>query len=317
LTIKLVLKKFLWLITNRNFILLLSIILGLSIRNIGDWVKNLTVPALAIVMVVSLTRISFKSFANAKLVLKSTLYTILFNFVIFGAVMMALARFLIKDNDLWIGFVILATAPPGVAIAPFARIIGADEKFSVIGMVGAYIASLVLIPLAGFVFVGKSFIQPLNLLIVFAELIIAPMLISQVLVKLKLEKHISKARGAIVNWGLFVVIFAVVSLNRDVFFRDFKTLAMISLICVTSIFGLWVLTNFILRKLKFKDEIRKSLILAATIKNSGFAAASALALFGVKASLPGAILSVFLIIFLILIGLKPKEKPENKPVKNL
>ena len=194
-------KKFLWLITNRNFILLLSIVLGLSIRNMGDWVKNLTVPALAIVMVVSLTRISFKSFANVRLVLKSTLYTILFNFVIFGAVMMVLARFLIKDNDLWIGFVILATAPPGVAIAPFARIISADEKFSVIGMVGAYIASLLLIPLAGFVFVGKSFIQPLNLLIVFAELIIAPMLISQVLVRLKLEKHISKFRGAIVNWG--------------------------------------------------------------------------------------------------------------------
>ena len=310
-------KKFLWLITNRNFILLLSIVLGLSITDIGDWVKNLTVPALAIVMVVSLTRISFKSFANAKLVLKSTLYTILFNFVIFGAVMMVLARFLIKDNDLWIGFVILATAPPGVAIAPFARIIGADEKFSVIGMVGAYIASLLLIPLAGFIFVGKSFIQPLNLLIVFAELIIAPMLISQVLVKLKLEKHIIKVRGAIVNWGLFVVIFAVVSLNREVFFRDFKTLAMISLICIITIFGLWLIVNSVLRKLKFTDETRKSLVLAATIKNSGFAAASALALFGEKASLPGAILSVFLIIFLILIGLSPRKKPQNKTDKML
>ncbi len=306
--IKQIFKKFLWLITNRNFILLLSIILGLSIRSMGDWVKNLTVPALAIVMVVSLTQISFKSFTGAKIVLRSTLYTILFNFVIFGAIMMALAWFLIKDNDLWIGFVILATAPPGVAIAPFARITGADEKFSIIGMVGAYIASLLLIPLAGFVFVGKSFIQPLNLLIVFAELIIAPMIISQILVKFKLEKHINKARGAIVNWGLFVVIFAVISLNRYVFFRDFRTLAMISLICVITVFGLWFLTNFILKKLKFKDDTRKSLVLAATIKNNGFAAASALALFGERASLPGAVLSVILIIFLILIGLKPKGK---------
>jgi bile acid:Na+ symporter, BASS family len=312
-----VLKKLLWLVTNRNFILLLAIVLGLSIRNMGDWVKNLTVPALAIVMVVSLTRISFKSFANAGIVLKSTFYTILFNFVIFGAVMMALARFLIKDNDLWIGFVILATAPPGVAIAPFARITGADEKFSVIGMVGAYIASLLLIPLAGFVFVGKSFIQPLNLLIVFAELIIAPMLISQLLVKLNLEKYISKARGAVVNWGLFVVIFAVVSLNRDIFFRDFRTLAIISLICIITVFGLWVLINFILKKLKIKDEIRKSLVLAATIKNNGFAAATALALFGEKASLPGAILSVVLIIFLVLIGLKPKTMPDDKPGKTV
>jgi bile acid:Na+ symporter, BASS family len=307
------LKKFLRLITNRNFILLLSIVLGLLVRHIGDWVKNLTVPALAIVMVVSLTQISLKSLTNTRLVIKSTLYTILFNFVIFGAIMLLMARFLIKDNDLWIGFVILATAPPGVAIAPFAYIIGGDEKFSVTGMVGAYIASLFLIPFAGLIFIGKNFIQPLNLLIVFVELIIAPIIISQVLVKFKLEKHIAKWRGAIVNWGLFVVIFAVVSLNRAVFFRDFKTLATISLICIVSIFGLWLLTNFVLRKLKFTDEVRKSLVLAATIKNSGFAAASALALFGEKASLPGAILSVYLIIFLILIGLKPRKKPKRDP----
>ena len=306
-------KKFLWLVTNRNFILLLSIVLGLLVRNIGDWVKNLTVAALAIVMVVSLTRISLRSLVNARLVIKSTLYTILFNFAIFGAVMLMLAWFLIRDSDLWIGFVILATAPPGVAIAPFAHIVGGDENFSVIGMVGACVASLFLIPLAGLVFVGKNFIQPLNILIVFVELIIAPMIISQILVKFKLEKHISKWRGAIVNWGLFVVIFAVVSLNRDVFFRDFRTLGTISLICFITIFGLWLLTNFVLRKLKFTDKIRKSLVLAATIKNSGFAAASALALFGEKASLPGAILSVFLIIFLILIGLKPRKKLQNEP----
>ena len=48
-------------------------------------------------------------------------------------------------------------------------------------------------------------------------------------------------------------------------------------------------------------------------KEGGFAAASALALFGEKASLPGAILSVFLIIFLILIGLKPRKKMQNEP----
>lgn len=304
-------KKFLRLITNRNFILILAIVLGLLIRNIGDWIKNLTIPALAIVMIVSLTRLSLKSLVNTRLVIKATIYTILFNFVIFGAVMMVLAWFLIRDTDLWIGFVILATAPPGVAIAPFAYIIGGDEKFSVIGMVGAYIASLFLIPLAGFIFIGKNFIQPLNLLLIFIELIIAPMIISQILVKFRLEKHIIKWRGAIVNWGLFVVIFAVVSLNRDVFFRDFKTLAIISLICIVTIFGMWLLTNFILKKLKFAEEIRKSLVLAATIKNSGFAAASALALFGERASLPGAILSIFLIIFLILICLKPQKKLQD------
>ncbi len=304
-------KKILWLMTNRNFILVLSIALGLLAGDIGDWVKYLTIPALAIVMVVSLTRISLKSFLHFRTVIKPTLYTILFNFVIFGAVMLILARFLIDDKDIWIGFVILAIAPPGVAIAPFAYIIGGDEKFSIIGMVGAYIASLILIPLAGWVLIGRDFVQPLNLLLIFIELIIAPMIISQLLVKFKLENHIVRWRGAIVNWGLFVVIFAVVSLNREVFFKDFKTLGTISLISFVTIFGLWLAVNVILKKFRFRDDVRKSLVLAATIKNSGFAAASALALFGEKASLPGAIMSIFLIIFLVLIGLKPSKNPSN------
>jgi BASS family bile acid:Na+ symporter len=301
------LKRFIAIITNRNLILLLAIVLGLSLKTLS-WVRHLTVPALAIVMIVSLTQVSFKEFLSAKKIIMPSLYTILFNYVIFGAVMLLLAWLLIDDRQLWIGFVILASAPPGVAIAPFAYIIGADEKYSIIGMVGAYIASLALIPLAGFIFIGRNFASPLDIFIIFVELIIAPMIISQVLVKLRLDKHLLKWRGAIVNWGLFVVIFAVVSLNRDVFFRDIKTLLIISLISVVSVFGLWGAVNLVLKKLKIKTGIRKSLVLAATIKNSGFAAATALALFGEKASLPGAILSIFLIIFFIIIGFEKKKK---------
>lgn len=294
-------------INNRNFILLLALVLGLSIKNIGSWIKHATIPALAIVMIVSLTQFSFRSFLSFKAFIKPVLYTILFSYFIFGAVMLGLAHFLITDKNLWIGFVILASAPPGVAVVPFSYIIGADDKFSLFGMVGAYIASLVLIPLAGIIFIGQNFVKPLDLIIVFIELIIAPIIISQIIVKFKLEKHISRWRGAIVNWGLFIVIFAVVVLNRDVFFKDFKLLGIISLISVVSIFGLWIFTNFILKKLKFDNRIIKSLILAAAIKNSGFASATALSLFGEKASLPGAIFSIFLVIFLIVIGLPLKK----------
>jgi len=306
-----VLKFTLKIINNRNFILPLSLVLGLLIRDIGSWIKYLTIPALAVVMIASLTQISFKTFFKFRELLKPVLYTILFNYFIFGAVMLVLAWFLVPDRQLWIGFVILASAPPGVAIAPFAYIIGGDEKFSIIGMVGAYIAAVALIPLAGIIFVGQNFIQPLNLFLIIIELIIAPMIISQILIKFKMDKYISKRRGAIINWGLFVVIFAVVALNREVFFKDFKTLGIISLISVVSVFGLWISTGFILKKLRFNERLRKSLILAATIKNSGFAAATALALFGEKASLPGAILSVFLVIFLIVIGIPPKKSQKE------
>ncbi len=295
-------------LTNRYFIFILSIVLGLTIRNIPEWIKHFTVPALAIVMIVSLTQISLKSFLDIKVITKPILYSILFNYIIFGVVMLALARFLIIDRDFWVGFVILAVAPPGVAIAPFAYIIGGNEKFSIIGVVGAYIAALVIIPVAGIIFIGKSFVQPLNIVILFVELIIAPLIISQLLVKFKLDRHVLRWRGAIVNWGLFVVIFAVISLNREIFFSDLKTLGLISLVAAVTVFGLWLVIGFVLKKLRFREDIRRSLILMAIIKNSGFAAATALTLFGVKSSLPGAIFSIFLIIFLLVIPLPFKKR---------
>jgi BASS family bile acid:Na+ symporter len=226
--------------------------------------------------------------------------------------MLVMVYFLIDDKMLQTGFVVLATAPPGVAIAPFAYITGADEKFSIFGMVGAYIASLILIPLCSLIFIGREFVNFGQLILIFAELIVAPMIIAQILVKFRMEKYIIRWRGAIVNWGLFIVIFAVIYLNKSVIFKDFKSLGIISLISLITISLMWALTALLLKRAKIQDKLRKSFILAAVIKNSGFSAAAALSLFGEKASLPSAIFSVFLIIFLILISIKKDRKSERK-----
>jgi BASS family bile acid:Na+ symporter len=306
------LKKIISIIKNRNFIFVLSIVLGLVISNVPEWIKYLTVPALAIVMTVSLSQIPLQNFLDVKKITRPVLYSLLFNYLIFGVVMLVMARFLISDRELWIGFVILAVAPPGVAIPPFTYIIGGDEKFSIVGLVGAYIASLGLIPIAGLVFIGRNFVKPLDLIILFLELIAAPLVVSQLLIKFKIAKYVTRWRGPIVNWGLFIVIFVVISLNREIFFSDFRTVALLSLISAITIFGLWLLLSIVLKKLRFKESVRRSLILMGIIKNSGFAAATALALFGYRTSLPGAIFSIFLIIFLIIIPVAFKKKNAGK-----
>lgn len=293
---------------NRNFILLLAFILGLLIGNkIGIWIKYLTVPALAIIMIASFTQFPFKIFLDYRSLLKPALYSIFFSYFINGAVILALSWFLIHDKQLWIGFIILAASPPGVAIPPFARITGGDEKFTIIGMVSTYIAALIIIPLVFIIFIGGSFTQLLKLIILFVEVIIGPIIISQLLIKFKLDKYIIKFRGSIVNWGFFVITFVIIALNRNLFFKDFKILGFISLISIISIFGLWILLNYVLKKLKFTSEVRGSLILFGTIKNSSFAAATAISLFSERASVPGAIFSVFLIIYLIIISFLSKK----------
>ncbi len=289
---------------NRNFIFILAFVLGLSIGHLVSWVKHLTLPALAIVMVVSLTQIPIRSFLPLKSMLKPVLLTVVLNYFVFSFVMLTMAWFIIPERELWIGFVIIAMAPPGVAIAPFTSILGGDIKFALAGVIGAYIAALIIIPLAGLILIGQSFIQPLRLIIIFSELIIAPIIISQIFIRAKVDKHILRFKGVIVNWGLFVVIFAVIGLNRNVFFSEPLTLARISLICFVSVIGLGLLYEFLTRRLKIDPGI----MLLGIMKNGGFASATALALFGDRASLPGAVLSVFLVIFLLYLSFRARKK---------
>ena len=131
---------------NRNFIFILAFILGLSVGNYIGWVRHLTLPALSIVMTVSMTQIPLRSFLPLKSFIKPVFLTILLNYFVFAAVMLTMAWFIIPEKELWIGFVIIAFAPPGVAIPPFTSILGGDVKFSLIGIIGAYIAAIIIIP---------------------------------------------------------------------------------------------------------------------------------------------------------------------------
>lgn len=288
---------------NRNFIFILALILGLSVGHLVSWIKHLTLPALALVMVVSLTQISIRSFLPLKSIVKPVLLTIILNYLVFATVMLTIAWLIIPERELWIGFVIVAFAPPGVAIAPFTSILGGDIKFSLAGVIGGYIAALIIIPLFGLIFIGQSFIQPIRLIIIFSELIIGPLLLSQIFIKIKVDKYILRFKGFIVNWGLFVVIFTVIGLNRNVFFNEPLTLAKIFLICFVTVIGLGLLYEFLTRRLK----IDPSIILLGVVKNGGFASATALALFGEKASLPGAVVSVFIIIFLLYLNFRARK----------
>src|SRR4030043_1369143 len=133
---------------NRNFIFILAFALGFLIGdNAGTWIEHLAIPALAVVMVASLVQFPFKNFLNFRSLIKPALYSILVCYFIFGAVVLLLAKLLIKDNQLWIGFVILACAPPGVAVPPFTKILAGDEKVSIIGMVLTYISIMAIFAL--------------------------------------------------------------------------------------------------------------------------------------------------------------------------
>jgi BASS family bile acid:Na+ symporter len=95
------------------------------------------------------------------------------NYVLLGGCILGLSMLLIRDEALRSGFIIIAAAPPAVAVIPFTGFLNGNSTFSLVGTIGCYLGALIIMPLIALGFLGSGFVQPLKLFIIMFELIIA------------------------------------------------------------------------------------------------------------------------------------------------
>ena len=298
------------LLRNRNFVLLLALALGFAVGERGGrYTEALVLPSLALVMTLSAASVTTRELASFKTMPARILVSLLLNYVVLGGIILALAYFLIDDRELWAGFVVIATVPPAVAILPFSAILGGDAVFSLVGMTGAYLAALAITPLVSVMILGADFFNPLRLLLILAELIIIPLVLSRVLLATGLVRKIQPWRGTIVNWSFFVVAFTGVALNRQAFFTEFGALAKMTFIAITVSFVLGYVIKGITRMMRLNQETSVSLVLMGTMKNYGLAIGILLTLFSERAAIPASILMVFSVLQMVwLVYLFPRSK---------
>jgi len=294
---------------DRNFILVLAIALGLAIgRPIATWTEPLVLPALALVMTLSAANITSKEFISLRQMPRAILLSLLLNYLIMGGTILLLAWWLINDKALWSGFVVLATVPPAIAVVPFSYALGGNTLFSLIGMTGAYLAALIIMPAVMALFLGLGFFDPMKLLLILGELILIPIVLSRVLLVTGLMKRIAPWRGTIVNWSFFVTLFTIVGLNRQAFFGEFDTLLRITVIAITISFGLGYAIELVARALHVNRETNISLVLMGSLKNYGLASGILLTLFGERAAIPASVCTVFGVLRLVWLGFHYKKK---------
>jgi BASS family bile acid:Na+ symporter len=297
------------LLRNRNFILILAIVLGLAIGEpVASKTQSLVLPALALVMTLSATNITSREFTSLKNMPRPILTSLLLNYVVLGGLILLLAWWLIDDRELWTGFVILATVPPAVAVVPFSYALGGNTLFSLMGMAGAYLAALVLMPVAMALFLGVDFFEPVKLLLILGELILIPIVVSRILLATKLDKRIAKWRGTMVNWSFFVALFTIVGLNRQAFFGEFDILLRIIIIAVATSFVLGYIIELVTKALRVDRATSISLTLMGTLKNYGLASGILLTLFGERAAIPASVCTVFGISMLVWLGFHFRKK---------
>jgi BASS family bile acid:Na+ symporter len=297
-------SKLLRTLGNRDFLFIASVVLGIALGRVARYTQPLMLPALAVAMTVSMTQVASSAFRPLRKLVRPMLLSVVLNYLIFSTVMLILARWLVPERELWIGFVLMAAAPPGVAVIPFSYILGGDTAFAVIGSVGGYLAALVVAPAMALLLVGEAFVQPAKLITILLELVLVPLVLSRQLLAGRLKPHVERWRGKVVNWAFFLVIFTIIGLNREVFLRQPQVVVLLAVITVATSFGLGFVLEKALEKLQLDRSTRVTYVLMGTLKNGGFAGATALALFGERASVAPAVGAAIVVPYLLWLGIR-------------
>jgi len=293
------------LLRDRNFILLLAIVLGLSVgRPLAGWTEPAVLPLLALVMTLSALNVTSRELLTIKEMPRSVGLSLLLNYVVMGGVILLLAWWLIDDSQLWTGFVVLAAVPPAAGVVSFSYSLGGNLAFSLIGMTAAYLAALFIAPGIMALFLGTGYFNPLNLVTILGELILLPIVASRILLATGLAARIKPWQGTITNWSFFVVVYTIIGVNRQAFFRDFDILALIIVIAVVASFILGLALYYIAKALRVSRETSISMILMGTTKNYGLASGILLTLFGERAALPASVCAVFGILHIVWLGFR-------------
>ena len=302
------------LLKNRDFLLILSIVLGLFLGDGAQWTRNLVIPGLAVIMTLAVMGIPGSVFRSPRSLIIPTLVGLALNYGLHGGIILGLSGLLIQEESLRAGFVMVAAAPPAVAVIPFTVILKGDAPFSVVATVGGYLGALLLMPLITFGMLGSGYADHGQLVWVMIELILAPLLISRALRWTGLSERLEFYKGAVTNWGFFLVTYTIVGLNRSVFLTQPLSILPVFLVALAAIFLLGFIIDRIGRLLRVNSRRRLSLVLLGTHKNTGLAAGLALSLLGERTALPATVSTVFMIVYVVWLSIKQgRFTTERKP----
>ncbi len=144
-------------IKDRNVIFVAAIIFGLVLPQAGAWSKNIMLAALAVVMAIATTAVPNDFFHSARRLIQPFAAGIILCYLVLGGVLIGLAYLFVTDENIKIGFVLVAAAPPAVAVIPFTAILKGNVSYTLAATVSAYLAALFIMPLTFFLFIAEEF----------------------------------------------------------------------------------------------------------------------------------------------------------------
>lgn len=268
------------LLRNSSLIFLLSMLLGLIMPGPAQYMEQLIIPALLLMMSFSLTEVDLR--AKGKGDLHRALVNFALNYGLLSGLILLLS-FNLEDEALRCGFIVMAAVPPAIAVLPFSRLLQGDILLSLYSEALSYLASLVLMPGIIFLFTSKTGVSLSYVIEIAILMILLPVVASRALRRVKVDPVLP------INLGFFVVNYTVIGMNSTVISGDFNEISGVALIALARTFGIGMIVYFVSSIAGISLPQRISHTLFGSYKNLGLAAAVSLVLFGPQAAIPSAV----------------------------
>jgi predicted Na+-dependent transporter len=291
------------------FLFLLAGLTGVILPQGADIGTVLILPALTIILTITLLQVPRGFFRHPGQFIAPAIWGNIMNYLILANVIIWPSIYLIRDENLWIGMVLIAAVPPAVSILPLSKLFRAEPKTSFSGLAGTYLGAILITPLIGIGFLKYIPLNYPGVILLVLELIVLPLALSRIAVEKDWDKIFEPYKEIINDWCFFIVFYALAANSRYLIFRRPLDIFFIAVIAVASTFILGYAIEKICVFYRIPQEKIISLLLLGTSKNYVLAGGIALYVFNKQAALP-AIVFIF-IMFLYELWLKYKMKTIN------
>ena len=293
-----------FLFSRSHILFLLAILIGILLPQAAEIASVLTLPALTVILTITLLRFPRGFFRRHRPPLSGAIWGNVMNYLILGNLIIMASIFLIREEGFWVGMVLIAAAPPATTIIPLGNILRIDKQSMFSGMAGAYLGAALIIPLIGLGLLKFIPLNHLGLILLIAELVLLPLLLSRLAVDKDWDKLIENYKGHITDWCFFIIFYALVAGTRYLVIHRPLDVVYMFVIAAISTFLLGFIINLVGNYYGAAKEKISSLVFLGTMKNYGMAGAIALNVFNKQAALPALVFSVVMFIYTIWLKYK-------------
>ncbi|MFB3886957.1 MAG: bile acid:sodium symporter family protein [Thermodesulfobacteriota bacterium] len=286
-------------LNNINFLFLIAFILGLVLGDYASHFKELILPSLVLIMSLSATGITFSELKQIRRYLWDILIVVTVNYLFLSGLILLANDLLVKDHDLYVGFVVMAAIPSAVAVVPFTYLLKGEMMVSLTGSISLYLLALFVAPFLASQFLEIGKIEPFRLFSALVQMILIPFLLSRLLLKWRFFRKAKDHTPILMNLAFSLLIYVVIGMNRHTFLGHFDVLLLVSFVAFLRTFVSGHLVDLFFRLVKTDRERRMSYVLFGSFKNLAVVAAIAIVLFNDRAAIPAAVAIPFEILFFV------------------